>query len=188
MHTCTRSTSTARTMGATGLRPDTSSWAPCGSVPVSASGMSMSTAPAQFIPLCSASHLAGRGVSPLGGRVHRLPRRQPLRGLLGPMDTIFDLRQTARNLSDPDRNVSACKVLDILGIYLLKASSALSPWTGTASANNLTTPAAHGGSNTGALAVLVGSGSHRAARAPSRLPSAAHAVGSSLAPAQPSPA
>ena len=38
-----------------------------------------------------------RGVSPLRGRAQRLPRRKPLRGLLVPMDTIFDLLQTTRN-------------------------------------------------------------------------------------------
>jgi hypothetical protein len=38
-----------------------------------------------------------RGVSPLRCRAYRLQRREPLRGLLVPMDTIFDLRQTAIN-------------------------------------------------------------------------------------------
>ena len=37
------------------------------------------------------------GVSPLRGRPHRLQRRKPLRGLLVPMATTFDLLQTAIN-------------------------------------------------------------------------------------------
>src|SRR5712691_5699771 len=37
-----------------------------------------------------------RGVSPLCGRAHRLQRRKPLRCLLVPMDTTFDLLQTGR--------------------------------------------------------------------------------------------
>jgi len=36
-----------------------------------------------------------RGVSPLCGRAHRLQRREPLRGLLVPMDLTFDVLQTA---------------------------------------------------------------------------------------------
>ena len=35
-----------------------------------------------------------RGVSPRRCRAHRLQRREPLRGLLMPMATIFDLLQT----------------------------------------------------------------------------------------------
>src|SRR5919204_5937290 len=38
-----------------------------------------------------------RGVSPLCGRAHRLQRRELLRCLLVPMDTTFDLLQTAIN-------------------------------------------------------------------------------------------
>jgi hypothetical protein len=38
-----------------------------------------------------------RGVSPLCGRAHRLQRREPLRGLLVPMDLTFDVLQTAIN-------------------------------------------------------------------------------------------
>ena len=38
-----------------------------------------------------------RGLSPLRGRAHRLQRRKPLRCLLVPMDTTFDLLQTAIN-------------------------------------------------------------------------------------------
>src|SRR5262249_13834798 len=52
---------------------------------------------AQFIILCSASNLAGRGVSPRHGRAHRLQRRKPLRGLVVPIATTYDLLQTARN-------------------------------------------------------------------------------------------
>ena len=38
-----------------------------------------------------------RGVSPHRYRAHRLQRRESLRGLLVPLDTIFDLLQTAIN-------------------------------------------------------------------------------------------
>jgi len=38
-----------------------------------------------------------RGVSPRRGRAYRRQRRAPLRGFLGLMATIFDLRQTAIN-------------------------------------------------------------------------------------------
>ena len=38
-----------------------------------------------------------RGVSPLRCRAHRLQIQEPLRGLLVPMDTTFDLLQTAIN-------------------------------------------------------------------------------------------
>jgi hypothetical protein len=39
----------------------------------------------------------GRGAPPRRGRAHRLQRREPLRGLLVPLDTTVDLLQTARN-------------------------------------------------------------------------------------------
>jgi hypothetical protein len=38
-----------------------------------------------------------RGISPRCGRAHRLPRREPGRCLLVPMDATFNLLQTARN-------------------------------------------------------------------------------------------
>ena len=39
----------------------------------------------------------GRGICPLRGQAHRLQRRASLRGLLTPMETTFDLLQTASN-------------------------------------------------------------------------------------------
>src|SRR5215475_7922915 len=38
-----------------------------------------------------------RSISLLRGRAHRLQRREPFRGLIVPIDPIFDLLQTARN-------------------------------------------------------------------------------------------
>jgi hypothetical protein len=45
-----------------------------------------------------------RGVSPLCGRAHRLQRREPLQGLLVPMDIAIDLLQTA--LGQGDQNTA----------------------------------------------------------------------------------
>jgi hypothetical protein len=53
--------------------------------------------PLNLLHFVARQHWPRSGPSSLHFRAHRLQRRAPLRGLLVPVATIFDLLQTARN-------------------------------------------------------------------------------------------